>query len=216
VSRRDRCPEAAIGKGEFEMIVGRRMGQLRAAVVLAAGLFGHAAAMAQERTPQDFCDAFAGAMRASCLESADLLMGEPALPEAALAVRLTANEGGLIFAYTAIDPSDGLEAAEPACEAAGLVLPAEGRARLTATSHDTIYTWRVPDRGIAIDLVPGRINEIFIEPEAAGSFAGSLEDAGGRPIGDAGLRFAEGLVDEAGAVDLAALCEAAAGDGPQL
>jgi heme/copper-type cytochrome/quinol oxidase subunit 2 len=53
-----------------------------------------------------------------------------------------------------------------------LVLPYGKRTRLSVTSYDIIHVLSVPDLGIKIDAVPGRLNTIVIEGSAVGRYSG--------------------------------------------
>lgn len=110
--------------------------------------------------------------------AADLLTQAEPVPKVALTVRVTAERNGSNYRYEAADPSGTPES----CDAAdALVLPANRRVRLLATSSDAIHTWRVLDLGIAVDLIPGRINEVLTGrlPTGQTVLRGRLEGAKG-------------------------------------
>jgi heme/copper-type cytochrome/quinol oxidase subunit 2 len=66
-----------------------------------------------------------------------------------------------------------------------LVLPYGKRSRLRVTSNDIIHVLSVPDLGIKLDAVPGRLNTIVIEGAAAGRYGSApstISGSGGRDM----------------------------------
>nr|AFD18202.1 cytochrome c oxidase subunit II [Cichlidogyrus sclerosus]WRY69026.1 cytochrome c oxidase subunit 2 [Cichlidogyrus sclerosus] len=44
--------------------------------------------------------------------------------------------------------------------------------RLLVTASDVIHSFSVPDLGIKVDAVPGRVNQVIVTPSRVGSFVG--------------------------------------------
>uniref|UniRef100_UPI00315DFAA9 cytochrome c oxidase subunit II n=1 Tax=Cichlidogyrus halli TaxID=321991 RepID=UPI00315DFAA9 len=44
--------------------------------------------------------------------------------------------------------------------------------RLLVTASDVIHSFSVPDLGVKVDAVPGRINQVIVTPNRVGSFVG--------------------------------------------
>ncbi|MGQ4274993.1 hypothetical protein [Terrihabitans sp. B22-R8] len=172
------------------------------AVSLAANGLSAAGAAAQDAvTPLDFCRELPPDSRKDCEAGAELLMRMPDESESKLSVRVMAAGGVFALDYT-IDNPNGPHQRE--CASRGVIaLPAGEPVRLLVTSGDEIYTLRVPARNIAVDLVPGRINEVRIDaPEAEDSIVGVLERHRGGSS-SVRLRFVAGeLVDRARLADL--------------
>nr|AWW03144.1 cytochrome c oxidase subunit II [Cichlidogyrus mbirizei] len=53
-----------------------------------------------------------------------------------------------------------------------LVLSFGAPTRLLVTASDVLHSFSVPDLGIKVDAVPGRINQVVITPNRVGSFVG--------------------------------------------
>jgi heme/copper-type cytochrome/quinol oxidase subunit 2 len=53
-----------------------------------------------------------------------------------------------------------------------LFLKLKETSRVLVTSADSIHSWSVPEFGIKVDAIPGRLNQIFIFPEKVGRFFG--------------------------------------------
>ena len=53
-----------------------------------------------------------------------------------------------------------------------LVVPYQQPSRLIFTAADTIHSFFLPDFGIKVDCVPGRLNQTIIHPKKIGVFYG--------------------------------------------
>ncbi|MEH3143824.1 MAG: hypothetical protein PGN34_00325 [Methylobacterium frigidaeris] len=153
---------------------------LRRALALAGLCLLPAAAAGRSPTPHDLCREMPPAAAKECRAAADLLMEPTRPPPADLTVRVTAGADGLRYRYEGPGPSGEGEG----CDGVGaLALPVGRRVRLLVTSGDAIYALRVPGLGLAADLIPGRINEVRLDPVRAGPalLRGVLNNAiGGR------------------------------------
>jgi len=56
-------------------------------------------------------------------------------------------------------------------------------ARLLISSSDVIHSWTVPQLGVKMDAIPGRINEVEVLPDAAGVFYGQCSEICGENHG---------------------------------
>jgi heme/copper-type cytochrome/quinol oxidase subunit 2 len=57
-----------------------------------------------------------------------------------------------------------------------LVLPSNTPVRLLITANDVIHSWAVPNFGIKVDAVPGRINQVVLETYVLGSVWGQCSE----------------------------------------
>lgn len=57
-----------------------------------------------------------------------------------------------------------------------IVVPVGETVRVTTTSRDVIHSWAMPNFGVKIDAVPGRINEAWFEAEKEGTYYGQCSE----------------------------------------
>ena len=57
-----------------------------------------------------------------------------------------------------------------------VVLPAQTNVRIQVTSSDVLHAWAVPSAGVKIDAVPGRLNEIWVNFNEAGTYYGQCSE----------------------------------------
>jgi len=57
-----------------------------------------------------------------------------------------------------------------------LVLPLEKTRRLLITARDVIHSFSIPSMGLKVDAVPGRVNQIFVNPNRLGYFFGQCSE----------------------------------------
>lgn len=57
-----------------------------------------------------------------------------------------------------------------------LVLPSETPIRFLITSNDVIHSWSVPNFGIKVDAVPGRLNQAFLNTDFCGTSWGQCSE----------------------------------------
>jgi cytochrome c oxidase subunit 2 len=65
-----------------------------------------------------------------------------------------------------------------------LIIPQNLTTRLLITSKDVIHSWTIPSSGVKVDAIPGRINQIYINPNRSRIFIGQCSEICG-----AGHRF---------------------------
>jgi len=53
-----------------------------------------------------------------------------------------------------------------------LIMEVEKATRLLITSADSIHRWAIPEFGVKVDAVPGRLNQVIVFPEEVGRFFG--------------------------------------------
>ena len=82
-----------------------------------------------------------------------------------LHVAVSGEEWWWRFRY---EPLDG----EPFETANELRLPVGAPARFTVTTPDVIHSFWIPSLGPKIDLIPGRVNHLVLEPTRTGAFRG--------------------------------------------
>jgi heme/copper-type cytochrome/quinol oxidase subunit 2 len=64
-----------------------------------------------------------------------------------------------------------------------LILPTNTPVRFLITSEDVIHSWSVPELGIKVDAIPGRINQIIVEIKRPGVFYGMCSELCGSQHG---------------------------------
>lgn len=57
-----------------------------------------------------------------------------------------------------------------------LVIPQNLTTRLLITSKDVIHSWTIPSSGLKVDAIPGRINQIYINPNRSRIFIGQCSE----------------------------------------
>jgi cytochrome c oxidase subunit 2 len=57
-----------------------------------------------------------------------------------------------------------------------LFLPVGVPIRLLITSSDVLHSWAVPNLGIKVDAVPGRLNQFIVEIKRPGVFYGQCSE----------------------------------------
>ena len=75
------------------------------------------------------------------------------------------NEDSLPFGYPRLLSTDNV-----------LVIPAKTPIRFLITSNDVIHSWSVPNFGIKVDAVPGRINQAFLVTDFCGTSWGQCSE----------------------------------------
>ncbi|WJH40857.1 hypothetical protein N7E02_09895 [Aliirhizobium terrae] len=159
-------------------------------------------------TPREACEQFPQAARADCLAAAELLMEGSRESDVALTVRVVASAGKLDYQYELNVPNENGSADFQECTTADmLTLPIGVRVRLLLTSRDGVYRWRIPPLDIASDLVPGRMNEVMLEPIANDTVIEGrlLDDESGIESGTK-IRITGKVQETTGRLSLKALC----------
>ncbi|WP_353184122.1 hypothetical protein [Bosea sp. (in: a-proteobacteria)] len=136
----------------------------------------------QAGTP-DLCSGQPAAMQQPCREALKLLVqGGPQEPEPEPARRILATGTPEGWRYDYVQP--GGMGPDDACVVAGeLVVPADTPVRLLVTASDTIRPWRLPQFGLALTGVPGRIEEATVKLPAGEAGGGaSAPGAGEQPV----------------------------------
>jgi len=57
-----------------------------------------------------------------------------------------------------------------------LVLPYNSLIRLVITSVDVLHSWSLPEFGIKVDAVPGRLNQVITSPNNLGIYYGQCSE----------------------------------------
>jgi len=57
-----------------------------------------------------------------------------------------------------------------------IFLPRDLPTRLLVTSSDVLHSWAVPSLGIKVDAVPGRLNQVIVQPLRSGVFFGQCSE----------------------------------------
>lgn len=57
-----------------------------------------------------------------------------------------------------------------------LVVPVDANVRLNVTAADVIHSWAMPNFGIKIDAIPGRLNETWFRAEQTGVYFGQCSE----------------------------------------
>lgn len=57
-----------------------------------------------------------------------------------------------------------------------LVVPVDATVRLNVTAADVIHSWAMPNFGVKIDAIPGRLNETWFRAEQAGVYYGQCSE----------------------------------------
>jgi heme/copper-type cytochrome/quinol oxidase subunit 2 len=159
-------------------------------------------------TPEEACEQFPQAARADCLAGAALLMDGSSEPDVALTVRVVASAGKLNYQYELNVPNENGSADFQECTTADmLTLPIGTRVRLLLTAQDGVYTWRIPPLDVGVDLVPGRINEVMLEPVANDTvIEGRLLDEQSGIESGTKIRITDKVQETTGRLSLEALC----------
>ena len=73
---------------------------------------------------------------------------------------------------------DELEAGEPRLLATdnAVVVPTDTNVRLLVTAEDVIHSWAIPQFGVKLDGVPGRLNETWFRVEEPGVYYGQCSE----------------------------------------
>ena len=53
-----------------------------------------------------------------------------------------------------------------------LIFEVKKATRLLITSADSIHSWAIPEFGVKVDAIPGRLNQVVIIPSEVGRFFG--------------------------------------------
>jgi heme/copper-type cytochrome/quinol oxidase subunit 2 len=159
-------------------------------------------------TPEEACEQFPQAARADCLAGAALLMEGSSEPDVALTVRVEASAGKLAYKYQLHVPNDNGSTDFQECKTTDMLnLPAGNRVRLILTARDGIYTWRIPPLDVGVDLVPGRVNEVMLEPVANDTvIEGRLLDEQSEIESGTKIRVTDKVQETTGRLSLEALC----------
>lgn len=91
-----------------------------------------------------------------------------AVPERGLSIRVTAKQWWWRFEY--LTPAGAIETANE------LRLPLGERAALQLTSPDVIHSFWVPSLAGKMDMIPGRVTQIALEPTRLGTFRGTCAE----------------------------------------
>lgn len=51
-------------------------------------------------------------------------------------------------------------------------LPHNIQTRVVVTSMDVIHSWAIPSIGVKVDAIPGRLNQVILQPNRMGVFYG--------------------------------------------
>jgi len=51
-------------------------------------------------------------------------------------------------------------------------LPLNIQTRVVVTSIDVIHSWAIPSMGVKVDAIPGRLNQVVLQPNRLGVFYG--------------------------------------------
>lgn len=57
-----------------------------------------------------------------------------------------------------------------------IFIPRDLPVRLLVTSNDVLHSWAVPSLGIKVDAVPGRLNQVIVQPLRSGIFFGQCSE----------------------------------------
>jgi cytochrome c oxidase subunit 2 len=57
-----------------------------------------------------------------------------------------------------------------------IFLPRDLPVRLLVTSNDVLHSWAIPSLGIKVDAVPGRLNQVIVQPLRSGIFFGQCSE----------------------------------------
>jgi cytochrome c oxidase subunit 2 len=57
-----------------------------------------------------------------------------------------------------------------------IFLPRDLPIRILVTSNDVLHSWAVPSLGIKVDAVPGRLNQVIVQPLRSGIFFGQCSE----------------------------------------
>jgi len=57
-----------------------------------------------------------------------------------------------------------------------IFLPRDLPTRLLVTSNDVLHSWAIPALGIKVDAVPGRLNQVIVQPLRSGVFFGQCSE----------------------------------------
>lgn len=57
-----------------------------------------------------------------------------------------------------------------------IFLPRDIPVRLLVTSNDVLHSWAIPSLGIKVDAVPGRLNQVIVQPTRSGIFFGQCSE----------------------------------------
>lgn len=179
-----------------------------ASLVVAGLLWLPAHLSAAEQTPEEVCRQMSHVTREECLAAAALLMRAEVDSEIDLTIRVEATDGRVTYTYEDI-PSENASGDGRYCKAKDeLVLPTGKTIRFLTTATDVIYSWRVPALSIDSTLIPGRINEAFIDPvEKAGMIEGRLLDEGKGTETVTDIRFVADAYDAKGTLKPQLFCK---------
>jgi cytochrome c oxidase subunit 2 len=64
-----------------------------------------------------------------------------------------------------------------------IVLPVGVPVKILVTSEDVLHSWSIPNLGIKVDAVPGRINQFVFEIKYPGNFWGQCSELCGASHG---------------------------------
>jgi heme/copper-type cytochrome/quinol oxidase subunit 2 len=100
----------------------------------------------------------------NCVAAATKARGNSSLAIASPAIRITARNGLWEYRYSL----DGAFQDNRACSVTGSIVLPEGRAvNVSLTSEDTIHEWLIPALGVRADAMPGRIQVVTLQNDAA-------------------------------------------------
>lgn len=125
----------------------------------------------------DLCSGQPAAMQKPCREALELLVqGGPQEPQPARRILATGTPEGWRYDY--LQPG-GMASGDDCVVSGTLVLPADTPVRLLVTASDTIRPWRLPQFGLALTGIPGRLEETTLKLPL-----GEVSDQGAAPAGN--------------------------------
>jgi cytochrome c oxidase subunit 2 len=87
------------------------------------------------------------------------------------------DNGGFTFDAYMIAPSDLQPDQLRLLEADNrIVVPVKTNVRIQTTATDVIHSWTVPQFGVKVDAVPGRLNELWINVDEPGTYYGQCSE----------------------------------------
>lgn len=141
-------------------------------------------AFARESAPfsaDTICAGLPAEDEANCREAFEVLAKEPA-PAVSFDMSIVLSRSASGWLYRALLNDNHTTGWTPCPESGPVTLPQSRFIELSVTAEETLFTWQVPELGISVDAVPGRINSIALRSDVTGVFSGHLLDATGKPI----------------------------------
>jgi heme/copper-type cytochrome/quinol oxidase subunit 2 len=57
-----------------------------------------------------------------------------------------------------------------------VALPAKNLSRVLVTARDVLHSWALPELGVKVDAIPGRLNQIGVRPSRVGVIFGQCSE----------------------------------------